>query len=77
VIDSVDSQHPHDPHDVWDNPLATRYASAEMTAIWSDRNRYRHWRRTWLALAEAEAELGLPRAGRLRTRRRLRASDAA
>ena len=60
MIDSVDSQHPHDPHDVWDNPLATRYASAEMTAIWSDRNRYRHWRRTWLALAEAEAELGLP-----------------
>ena len=46
--------------DVWDNPLATRYASAEMTAIWSDRNRYRLWRQAWLALAEAEAELGLP-----------------
>ena len=46
--------------DVWDNPLATRYASAEMAAIWSDRNRYRLWRQAWLALAEAEAELGLP-----------------
>ena len=49
-----------DRRDVWDNPLATRYASAEMTAVWSDRNRYRLWRQVWLALAEAEAELGLP-----------------
>jgi adenylosuccinate lyase len=52
-------QHP-DPKSVWDNPLATRYASAEMTRIWSDNHRYRLWRETWLALAEAEAELGLP-----------------
>ena len=46
--------------DVWENPLASRYASAEMTRLWSDRNRYRTWRQVWLALAEAEAELGLP-----------------
>jgi len=46
--------------DVWENPLATRYASAEMTSLWSDRHRYRLWRQAWLALAEAEAELGLP-----------------
>ena len=52
---------PHaDPRDRWDNPLASRYASAEMTRIWSDNHRYRLWRETWLALAEAEAELGLP-----------------
>lgn len=45
--------------DVWENPLASRYASAEMARLWSDRNRYRIWRQVWLALAEAEAELGL------------------
>ncbi len=49
-----------DPHDRWDNPLAARYASAEMTRLWSDNHRYGLWRRAWLALAEAEAELGLP-----------------
>ena len=46
--------------DVWENPLATRYASAEMARLWGDKNRYRLWRQTWLALAEAESELGLP-----------------
>ena len=56
----MNPQRPLDPRDVWDNPLATRYASAEMTRLWSDNHRYRLWRETWLALAEAEAELGLP-----------------
>ena len=46
--------------DRWDNPLAARYASAEMTGLWSDNHRYSLWRRVWLALAESEAELGLP-----------------
>ncbi len=49
-----------DARDRWDNPLAARYASAEMTRLWSDNHRYKLWRQTWLALAEAEAELGLP-----------------
>ena len=44
----------------WSNPLADRYASKEMAHIWSDRHRYGLWRRMWLALAEAEAEMGLP-----------------
>ncbi len=44
----------------WSNPLADRYASKEMGYIWSDRHRYGLWRRMWLALAEAEAEMGLP-----------------
>lgn len=48
----------HD-RDRWENPLAARYASAEMTRLWSDNHRYALWRRVWLALAEAEAELGL------------------
>ncbi len=49
-----------DPHERWDNPLAARYASAAMAGLWSDNHRYRLWRQAWLALAEAEAELGLP-----------------
>ncbi len=48
------------PAQRWNNPLASRYASAEMAEIWSDSHRYGLWRRMWLALAEAEAELGLP-----------------
>jgi len=31
-----------------------------MTRLWSDNHRYKLWRQTWLVLAEAEAELGLP-----------------
>jgi adenylosuccinate lyase len=42
------------------NPLVTRYASAEMVAIWGSSNRYSTWRRIWVALAEAQRELGLP-----------------
>ena len=56
----MNHQRPTDPRDLWDNPLAARYASAEMTRLWSDNHRYRLWREAWLALAEAEAELGLP-----------------
>jgi len=43
----------------FDHPLAERYASAEMIHLFSARRRYTTWRRLWLALAEAEAELGL------------------
>lgn len=44
----------------FDHPLVTRYASPEMIAIFSAPHRYRTWRRIWLALAEAQHELGLP-----------------
>jgi adenylosuccinate lyase len=56
----LDARDAPDPRDRWDNPLAARYASAEMTRLWSDNHRYLLWRKTWLALAEAQAELGLP-----------------
>ena len=36
------------------NPLHDRYASAEMTGLFSARHRYRTWRRLWVALASAE-----------------------
>ncbi|MCE9546218.1 MAG: adenylosuccinate lyase [Planctomycetia bacterium] len=47
-------------HSTYENPLTTRYASAEMARLWSDETKFRTWRRLWIALAEAEAELGLP-----------------
>ncbi|HUT09679.1 MAG TPA: adenylosuccinate lyase [Thermoguttaceae bacterium] len=44
----------------YQNPLITRYASAEMSEVWSPQRKFSTWRRLWVALAEAEAELGLP-----------------
>jgi adenylosuccinate lyase len=48
------------PHDIYDNPLISRYASREMAALWSDQRKSSTWRKLWVWLAEAEAELGLP-----------------
>ncbi|MCL2623076.1 MAG: adenylosuccinate lyase [Planctomycetaceae bacterium] len=44
----------------YDNPLIVRYASQEMSCLWGPQRKFSTWRRLWLALAEAEAELGLP-----------------
>lgn len=41
------------------SPLATRYATAAMVETFGDRHRVVLWRRLWIALAEAQAELGL------------------
>ena len=46
--------------DTWSSPLAGRYASRAMRELFSPRTRFVTWRRLWLALAECEAELGLP-----------------
>ncbi len=46
--------------DRYENPLTSRYASAEMSALFSARTKFATWRRLWLWLAEAERELGLP-----------------
>ena len=45
---------------IYENPLVTRYASRQMAELFGSRHRILTWRRIWLALAEAEAELGLP-----------------
>ncbi len=42
------------------HPLTDRYASREMQEIFAPRHRFGTWRRLWLALAEAEKEMGLP-----------------
>jgi adenylosuccinate lyase len=47
-------------HDQYENPLITRYASREMSGLWSAQRRHSLWRQLWVWLAEAEAELGLP-----------------
>lgn len=41
------------------SPLASRNASPQMQAVWSPRKKFSTWRKLWLALAEAEHELGL------------------
>lgn len=46
--------------DVYDNPLIGRYASDEMCRLWGPQRKFTTWRRLWVALAEAEHELGLP-----------------
>jgi len=43
----------------WTSPLGTRYASPAMRVLWGDRRRIGLWRRLWLALMEAEKELGV------------------
>ncbi|MDA1053501.1 MAG: adenylosuccinate lyase [Planctomycetota bacterium] len=48
------------PHDHYENPLITRYASKEMSRIWSAQRKFSTWRKLWVALAEVEQELGLP-----------------
>ncbi|MEX0793854.1 MAG: adenylosuccinate lyase [Pirellulaceae bacterium] len=47
-------------HDQYENPLISRYCSREMSFLWSPQKKFSTWRRLWLALAEAEQELGLP-----------------
>jgi adenylosuccinate lyase len=47
-------------YDTYTSPLATRNASAEMLRIWSPRHKFLTWRRIWLAVAEAQHEMGLP-----------------
>src|SRR5262249_13668928 len=43
----------------YDNPLVTRYATRPMAELWGPQRKFSTWRRLWVALAEAEHELGL------------------
>lgn len=52
--------HPmNETHQFYDNPLITRYASRSMCERWGPQRKHSTWRKLWLALAEAESELGL------------------
>lgn len=44
----------------YESPLVDRYAGDEMVRLFSPAERVRTWRRLWIALAEAQRELGLP-----------------
>ncbi len=46
-------------HDTYENPLISRYASKEMSKLFSSDKKFSTWRKLWIALAEAERELGL------------------
>ncbi|MBU5454101.1 adenylosuccinate lyase [Caproiciproducens sp. MSJ-32] len=43
----------------YSTPLNSRYASKEMSYIFSDEMKFKTWRRLWVALAEGEKELGI------------------
>ncbi|MDF2532947.1 MAG: purB, partial [Clostridia bacterium] len=44
---------------IYQNPLNTRYASKEMSFIFSDDYKFSTWRKLWVALAESEMQLGI------------------
>jgi adenylosuccinate lyase len=45
--------------DIYQEPLVSRYTSREMQELFSEKTKFTTWRRCWLALAEAQFELGL------------------
>ncbi len=47
-------------NNIYESPLSQRYASEYMLKLFSADTRYQTWRKLWVALAEAEHELGLP-----------------
>lgn len=45
--------------DRFEHPLGSRYGSKEMSYIWSPDFKFTTWRKLWVALAQAELELGV------------------
>lgn len=60
----------------YSSPLSRRYASPAMQALWGERRRIGLWRRLWLALMEAEQELGLDIPAQALTELRAHLDDA-
>ena len=46
-------------YDTYLSPYSWRYASPQMRAIWSEKNKRLIWRELWVALAATQAEFGL------------------
>ena len=45
--------------DIYQEPLVSRYTSREMQRLFSERYKFTHWCQCWIALAEAQHEMGL------------------
>lgn len=45
--------------EIYQEPLVGRYTSREMQEIFSEKTKFTTWRKCWIALAEAQNELGL------------------
>lgn len=45
--------------DIYQEPLVSRYTSSEMQHLFSEEKKFTTWRKCWVALAEAQFELGL------------------
>lgn len=45
--------------DSYVSPFSWRYASVEMKRIWSEENKYKIWRKIWVAFARAQQKAGL------------------
>lgn len=45
--------------DVYQEPLVSRYTSKKMQELFSEKKKFTTWRKCWIALAEAQHELGL------------------
>lgn len=46
-------------YQVYEHPLVKRYATKEMSFVWSPAMKFTTWRKLWTALATAEQELGI------------------
>ena len=46
-------------HEAYTSPFVTRWAGRDMAENWGELRKVRTWRRLWIALAEAQKELGL------------------
>jgi adenylosuccinate lyase len=47
------------PRDIYQEPLVSRYTSRQMQHLFSEEKKFTTWRKCWVALAEAQFELGL------------------
>jgi adenylosuccinate lyase len=45
--------------EIYQEPLVSRYTSKEMQQLFSEKTKFTTWRKCWVALAEAQYELGL------------------
>ena len=43
----------------YESPFSSRYASEEMQYVFSQDNKFKTWRKLWIALAKAEKALGI------------------